>query len=99
VENQLDGTRNGHPAKLEYLANPNGHLSLVHVIQIQNETSGTWYEAFVDAHSGQLLSLTDFVSHATASTLSKLSVTQLNSLRATVYGTSYPGRSGTSEWI
>jgi len=86
VEKKLNGARNGHPAKLEYLANPNGHLSLVHVIQIQNETSGTWYEAFMDAHSdsGQLLSLTDFVSHATASTLSKLSVTQLNSPRATV---------------
>lgn len=77
AEQSLYGTYNGHPTKLEYLANPNGHLSLVHVIQIQNETAGTWYEAFLDAHSGQHLSSTNFVSHATVSTLSGIFLQEL----------------------
>ncbi|KAJ6627922.1 Fungalysin metallopeptidase-domain-containing protein [Mycena sp. CBHHK59/15] len=60
AQQELDGTHNGHPAKLEYLMKPDGHLVLAHVIQIQNEDTGTWYEVFMDAHSGQLLSLNDF---------------------------------------
>jgi extracellular elastinolytic metalloproteinase len=40
---------------------------LTHVVQIQNNKTGAWYEAFVDAHSGDLVSVTDFVSHADVS--------------------------------
>ncbi|RDB26236.1 Extracellular metalloproteinase 9 [Hypsizygus marmoreus] len=65
TEEALDGKYNGHPASLEYLARPDGSVSLTHVIQIQNEETGTWFEAFVDAHSGEIVSVTDFVSDAT----------------------------------
>jgi len=69
AEGLLNGTHTGHPTKTQYLATSNGHLALVHAIQIKNENLGTSYEAFVDAHSGQLLSLTDFVCYASASQL------------------------------
>ncbi|TFK62340.1 hypothetical protein BDN72DRAFT_395354 [Pluteus cervinus] len=62
AEGLLDGKHNDITPTLEYLVRPNGTASLVHVIQIQNEGSNTWYEAFVDAHSGDLISITDFVA-------------------------------------
>ncbi|KAF8883983.1 Fungalysin metallopeptidase-domain-containing protein [Infundibulicybe gibba] len=64
VEAALDGKHNGFPISTEYLARPDGSASLVYVIQIQNEDQGTWYEAHADAHSSELLSVTDFVSDA-----------------------------------
>ncbi|KAG5351589.1 hypothetical protein C0989_005668 [Termitomyces sp. Mn162] len=64
VESALEGTYNDHPATLEYLVREDNSVALTHVIQIRNETSGTWYEAFVCAHSGEILSVTDFVAHA-----------------------------------
>ncbi|KAF5379696.1 hypothetical protein D9615_005730 [Tricholomella constricta] len=65
AEEVLEGKYNGHPAALEYLARPDGSVALTHVVQIQNEEAGTWYEAFVDAHSGEILTVTDFVTDAT----------------------------------
>ena len=53
--------------KAQYLVMSNGHLALVHAIQIKIKNVGTSYEAFVDAHSGQLLSLTDFVCYTLVS--------------------------------
>ncbi|KAG6907138.1 hypothetical protein DXG01_010357 [Tephrocybe rancida] len=64
AEELLDGKYNGHPASIEYLVRPDSSVALVHVIQVQNDSSGTWYEAFVDAHSGEVLSVTDFVADA-----------------------------------
>jgi hypothetical protein len=64
AEKALDGKFNEHPATLEYLAKDDGSVALTHVVQIRNEAAGTWYQAFVDAHSGDLLSITDFVSQA-----------------------------------
>ncbi|KDR71794.1 hypothetical protein GALMADRAFT_229312 [Galerina marginata CBS 339.88] len=69
AERRLNGTHNGHPTKTQYLATSDGHLALVHAIQIENDELGTFYEAFVDAHSGQLLSLTDFVCDASYTVL------------------------------
>ncbi|TEB05106.1 metalloprotease [Coprinellus micaceus] len=60
----LNGKYNGHPTTVEYLARPDGTAALTHVIQIQNADENTWYEAFVDAHSGELLSITDFSAEA-----------------------------------
>ncbi|KAI9456867.1 hypothetical protein BJY52DRAFT_1212809 [Lactarius psammicola] len=60
----LYGTHNGQPATLEFIMQPNGFAALTHVIQIQNDTARTWYEAFVDAHNNTILSVTDFVSKA-----------------------------------
>ncbi|RXW14153.1 hypothetical protein EST38_g11703 [Candolleomyces aberdarensis] len=64
IEEQLEGKWNNHPASLEYLARPDGTAALAHVVQIQNLEANTWYEAFVDAHSGELLSVTDFSAEA-----------------------------------
>ncbi|KAJ8087544.1 hypothetical protein PM082_006375 [Marasmius tenuissimus] len=65
VEQALDGKRNSIPPTVEYVALQDGSVALVHVFQVQNDAAGTWYAAHVDAHSGELLSVTDFVSHAT----------------------------------
>ncbi|KAK0431441.1 Fungalysin metallopeptidase-domain-containing protein [Armillaria borealis] len=64
VEETLLGTHNDITS-LEYLARPDGSVALTHVIQVQNGDTNAWYEAFVDAHSGEILSVTDFVSEAT----------------------------------
>ncbi|KAF8623300.1 hypothetical protein AX17_007472 [Amanita inopinata Kibby_2008] len=64
AEKTLDGKYNSHPTTLEFLVLQNGSVALTHVIQIQNEQSRAWYEAFVDAHSGKVLSVTDFVAKA-----------------------------------
>ena len=42
--------------------NPSGSASLIHVVQIKNDDTFTWYEAYIDAHKGSLLSVSDFVS-------------------------------------
>ncbi|KAH8089905.1 Fungalysin metallopeptidase-domain-containing protein [Cristinia sonorae] len=49
---------------LEYLAKQDGTAVLTHVLQVRNEDENTWYEAFVDAHSGELVSVTDFRADA-----------------------------------
>ncbi|KAK7464357.1 hypothetical protein VKT23_006524 [Stygiomarasmius scandens] len=64
AEQALSGTFNEHPATLEYLVKDDGTAVLTHVFQIQNEDTATWFEAFVDAHTGELVSVTDFVSKA-----------------------------------
>ncbi|KAH9166568.1 Fungalysin metallopeptidase-domain-containing protein [Lactarius sanguifluus] len=64
AEKALDGTHNGHPATLEFLIQSDGSAVLTHAIQIQNEGTGTWVEAFVDAHSNKVVSVTDFVAKA-----------------------------------
>lgn len=64
VESALDGKRlKGIEASIGYLARSDDSPALVHVVQIKNDKSSAWYEAYVDAHSGELLSVTDFVSH------------------------------------
>ncbi|KAJ8502662.1 hypothetical protein ONZ45_g11542 [Pleurotus djamor] len=64
AESALEGKYNGHPAALEYYAKPDGSAVLTHVVQVQNDETDAWYEAFVDAHTGELVSVTDFVAHA-----------------------------------
>ena len=63
IEAQLDGKFNDF-ASLEYVAKADGSVALVHVVQIRNEETNAWYEAMVDAHSGELVSITDFVADA-----------------------------------
>ncbi|EEB95667.1 hypothetical protein MPER_05323, partial [Moniliophthora perniciosa FA553] len=62
VEAALDGKKNEIEPTLEYLALEDGSVALVHVFQVQNDEVSSWYEAYVDAHSGELLSVTDFVA-------------------------------------
>lgn len=64
AEDALGGHYNGHPASLQYLAQQDGSVALTHAVQIRNEGAGTWYDAFVDAHSGELVHITDFVAKA-----------------------------------
>ncbi|TRM62266.1 peptidase M36, partial [Schizophyllum amplum] len=63
IEAQLEGKYNDY-SSLEYLAKQDGSVALVHVVQIRNEETNAWYEAMVDAHSGELVSITDFVADA-----------------------------------
>lgn len=57
---------NTYPSpSLEYIVQHNGSLALAHVFHVTNETAGTFYHAYVDAHSGDLISVTDFVAAAT----------------------------------
>ncbi|KAI0826421.1 Fungalysin metallopeptidase-domain-containing protein [Irpex lacteus] len=68
AEHHLDGRYDQihYPApSLQYLAKEDGSLALTHVLHVTNDTSGTYYEVFVDAHSGELVSVTDFVAQAT----------------------------------
>lgn len=65
AEEALDGQYNNHPASIQYFVKEDGSVALTHVMQIRNEAVGTWYDAFIDAHSGVLLHVTDFVAHAT----------------------------------
>ncbi|PFH47286.1 hypothetical protein AMATHDRAFT_152535 [Amanita thiersii Skay4041] len=64
AEKTLNGKFNEHPATLEFLVRQDGSVSLTHVVQIQNDETGAWVEAFVDAHSGEVVSVTDFVTDA-----------------------------------
>ncbi|KAG6831526.1 hypothetical protein H0H92_009795 [Tricholoma furcatifolium] len=64
AEDVLNGTYNGHPTTLEYLVQDDSSAVLTHVIQIQNNVTGAWYEAYMDAHTGQFISVTDFVADA-----------------------------------
>ncbi|KAF7342123.1 Extracellular metalloproteinase [Mycena venus] len=64
AEKALDGTHNKIPTTLEYLVNADNTATLIHVVQVQNQAKGTWYEAFVDAHSGKFISAIDLVANA-----------------------------------
>lgn len=67
AETVLNCIYDSHPTSLQYLANPDGSASLVHVIQVKNDNTGEYYQAHVDAHSGKLVSRFSFVSEATVS--------------------------------
>ena len=92
AEETLDGKYNDWPATLEFLALDDGSAALVHVVQIQNEATGAWVEAFVDAHNNKVVSITDFVAKASVrihlSCMSRLSLT----LQFTGSTVSFPSR-------
>ncbi|KAF4616615.1 hypothetical protein D9613_008897 [Agrocybe pediades] len=64
AEKTLGGKYNDHPATLEYVVKADNTAVLTHVVQIENAETGAWVEAFVDAHTGELVTITDFVSKA-----------------------------------
>jgi extracellular elastinolytic metalloproteinase len=64
AENTLGGKFNEHPPTLEYVALKDGSVALAHVVQVQNDATGAWYEAFVDAHANKVQTVTDFVAKA-----------------------------------
>ncbi|KAH8107793.1 Fungalysin metallopeptidase-domain-containing protein [Cristinia sonorae] len=65
AESALSGKFNEHPPSVEFVAKEDGSMALTHVVQIQNDKTGAWFEAFVDAHTGDLVTVTDFVTKAT----------------------------------
>ncbi|KAI0319545.1 Fungalysin metallopeptidase-domain-containing protein [Amylostereum chailletii] len=65
AEQLLDATRTNHTSTLEYLVLDDDTAVLTHVMQVRNEETGAWMEAFVDAHNNQVVSVTDFIAHAT----------------------------------
>ncbi|KAK0436229.1 Fungalysin metallopeptidase-domain-containing protein [Armillaria borealis] len=64
VEDALTATYSGINS-LEYLALEDGSVALAHVVQVLNADANTAYEAFVDAHSGDIIGITDFSAQAT----------------------------------
>lgn len=70
AENALEGKHDGVEPKLEYVVVEDGSAILAHVVQIRNDGEKTWYQAFVDAHSGELKSVVDFYAHATVRAIS-----------------------------
>ncbi|TBU26936.1 Fungalysin metallopeptidase-domain-containing protein [Dichomitus squalens] len=78
AEKALSGTYNNHTTSLQFVAQKDGSLALAHVIQIQNNAKAQLYEAFIDAHSGELVQLTDFGADASYRVLpiTKQNVTQ-----------------------
>ncbi|KAL0062372.1 hypothetical protein AAF712_010718 [Marasmius tenuissimus] len=64
AEEILQGRKNEIKPTLGYFPREDGLISLVHVFQVQNEEGSHWYEAYVDAHTGELVSATSFVAHA-----------------------------------
>ncbi|KAK0437286.1 metalloprotease [Desarmillaria tabescens] len=64
VEDAFSATYSGINS-LEYLALADGSVALTHVVQVLNVDAHTAYEAFVDAHSGDIIGLTDFSAQAT----------------------------------
>jgi len=60
----MDAAYNAHPTKIEYFAKEDGSAVLVHTIQVQNDEKGIWSEVYVDAHSGDIVSSTNFVAEA-----------------------------------
>ncbi|EJF58150.1 hypothetical protein DICSQDRAFT_110674 [Dichomitus squalens LYAD-421 SS1] len=67
AEAQLNGkfdTENFPEPTLQYFVKEDDSAVLVHAFQVRNEGAGTWYQAYVDAHTGELVSITDFVNKA-----------------------------------
>ncbi|KAF9525879.1 metallo proteinase 10 [Crepidotus variabilis] len=64
AEHVYQGVYNQHPTKLEYYVQKDGLIALVYTVQIQNDDTDTWVEAYVDAHSGAVLGSTNFIAEA-----------------------------------
>lgn len=67
IEDLLKGQYNFKPPALEYYVLANGSVALTYVVEIVDLNTAKWYEVFVDAHTGELVSLTDFVAAVSAS--------------------------------
>ncbi|KAG7086108.1 hypothetical protein E1B28_003622 [Marasmius oreades] len=63
AESTLGGAHNGIQPMLRYLARPDGSVALVRAIQVQNST--IFIVAYVDAHSGKVISINNFVADTT----------------------------------
>ncbi|CCO35464.1 Extracellular metalloproteinase MEP [Rhizoctonia solani AG-1 IB] len=57
---------NSHPVELEYIITDSSSAVLTYTIEVRNEDTLEWYHVHVDASNGEVLSVVDFVSSATA---------------------------------
>ncbi|CAE6472559.1 unnamed protein product [Rhizoctonia solani] len=64
AETAIGGKYNNLPTSLEYFAKDSDHVVLTHVVQVRNNETDEWYEAFVDADSGELVNVISFMAHA-----------------------------------
>lgn len=55
------------PPSLAWFVQDDVSVALVHVLQFQDLDNAVWFEAYVDAHSGKVLSATNFVADASVS--------------------------------
>jgi hypothetical protein len=67
AEQAIGAPYNNHATRLEYVVLADQSAVLAHAIQVQNDEDSIFGEVFIDAHSGKLVSYTDFVFHATVS--------------------------------
>lgn len=65
VVSKLAATPTEREVKLEYYANDDGTLSLSHVIEAHIDDNGHLVEAFIDAHSGDVVGMIDFTTSLT----------------------------------
>ncbi|KAG8752688.1 hypothetical protein FRC11_008112 [Ceratobasidium sp. 423] len=64
AEDALGGSYNGHPISLEYFVKDSHHVVLTYVVEIRNYETQEWHEAFVDAHSGEIVNVVSFGADA-----------------------------------
>ncbi|KAJ1301436.1 hypothetical protein OPQ81_008694 [Rhizoctonia solani] len=64
AEAALGGQHNDHPISLEYFAKDSHHVVLTYVVEVRNYETHEWYEAFVDAHSGEIVNVVSFGADA-----------------------------------
>ncbi|KAG8906518.1 hypothetical protein FRB99_006738 [Tulasnella sp. 403] len=62
AESNLGATHNNWPTKLEYVLQENGQAVLTYVVQVEKQDH--WYEVFVDAATGKVVNVIDFVAEA-----------------------------------
>ncbi|KIY70976.1 hypothetical protein CYLTODRAFT_419252 [Cylindrobasidium torrendii FP15055 ss-10] len=51
-------------SSLGYYVKEDQSAALTHVVQVKNNATGEWYETYIDAHSGELVGMTDYVAKA-----------------------------------
>ena len=64
--------------RLAYLIRPDHSAILVYAIEVQNDDQDGHYEAYVDAHTGQLVSLTDYAARSFATVRLPLQVSLMH---------------------
>ncbi|CAE6534804.1 unnamed protein product [Rhizoctonia solani] len=64
AEAALGGMYNDRPVLLEYFAKDSRHVVLTYVVEVRNYETDEWHEAFVDAHSGEIVNVISFGADA-----------------------------------
>ncbi|KAI8903361.1 Fungalysin metallopeptidase-domain-containing protein [Gorgonomyces haynaldii] len=62
---QFKADKDDVPAKIEYLELPNNVISKAHVFQVRDDANAIWKQVSVDASTGQVVRVVDYVNYAT----------------------------------